>query len=59
MSNGQQELPAWLDAGVVPLVNLAIALLVAGIVVALVGESPTEVLSALIKGSLGTQRGLS
>ena len=59
MSNGQQELPAWLDAGVVPLVNLAIALLVAGIVVALVGESPTEVLSALIKGALGTQRGLS
>ena len=41
------------------LVNLCIALLASGIVVALVGQSPLEVLSALVKGALGNARGLS
>jgi general nucleoside transport system permease protein len=59
MSKGTQDLPRWVDIGVVPLVNLAIALVASGIVVALVGQSPTEVLHALLKGALGTQRGLS
>ena len=59
MSQGQQDIPRWLDVGVVPLLNLAIALVAAGLVVALVGQSPTEVISALVKGALGTQRGLS
>jgi general nucleoside transport system permease protein len=59
MSAAQKELPRWLDVGVIPLVNLLIALLVAGIVVALVGQSPTQVLTALVKGALGNQRGLS
>jgi general nucleoside transport system permease protein len=59
MSNGAQDLPRWVDVGVVPLVNLFIALVASGIVIALVGQSPVEVLNALIKGALGTQRGLS
>jgi general nucleoside transport system permease protein len=59
MSNGAQDLPRWVDVGVVPLVNLFIALVASAIVVALVGQSPVEVLNALIKGALGTQRGLS
>jgi general nucleoside transport system permease protein len=59
MSGSAQDLPRWVDVGVVPLVNLAIALVASGIVVALVGQSPTEVLNALLKGALGTQRGLS
>jgi general nucleoside transport system permease protein len=59
MSTDTQALPRWVDIGVVPVVNLLIALLAAGIVVALVGQSPVEVINALIKGALGTQRGLS
>ncbi len=59
MSAAQKDLPRWLDVGVIPLVNLLIALLVAGLVVALVGQSPKEVMTALIKGALGNQRGLS
>jgi general nucleoside transport system permease protein len=59
VSSGTQDLPRWVDVGVVPLVNLFIALVASGIVVALVGQSPTEVLHALLKGALGTQRGLS
>ena len=59
MSAAQKDLPRWLDVGVIPLINLAIALLVAGLVVALVGQSPKEVMTALIKGAIGNQRGLS
>lgn len=59
MNAAQKELPRWLDVGLIPLINLAIALLVAGVVVALVGQSPPQVLTALIKGALGNQRGLS
>jgi general nucleoside transport system permease protein len=59
MSRSAQDLPRWVDVGVVPLVNLFIALVASGIVVALVGQSPVEVINALIKGALGTQRGLS
>jgi general nucleoside transport system permease protein len=59
MSAAQKDLPRWLDVGVIPLVNLLIALLVAGIVVALVGQSPSQVMTSLLKGALGNQRGLS
>ena len=48
-----------MDIGLIPLLNLVIALVAAGIVVAIVGQSPMEVLSSLVKGALGTQRGLS
>jgi general nucleoside transport system permease protein len=59
MSRSVQELPRWIDIAVVPLLNLAIALLAAGIVVALVGQSPTEVMQALLNGALGNARGIS
>lgn len=53
------DLPRWLDVAVLPAVNLALALLVAGIVVALVGFQPGQVLSLLIKGAFGSQAGIS
>ena len=59
MSRSVHEIPRWLDVGVIPVVNLCIALLATGIVIALIGQNPLEVLSALIKGSVGTLRGLS
>jgi hypothetical protein len=49
------ELPRWLDVAVLPAVNLALALLVAGIVVALVGFQPGQVLALLIKGAFGSR----
>ena len=54
-----QPLPRWADVGLLPLVNLAMALAVAGIVVALVGQDPGQVLSLLVRGAFGTARGLS
>ena len=53
------ELPRWIDVAVLPLVNLAFALLVAGIVVLIVGFEPTQVLTLLVKGAFGSQSGLS
>ena len=46
-------LPRWLDIGVLPLVNLALALLAAAVVVALVGEDPLEVFAVLLQGAFG------
>ena len=52
-------LPRWADVVVLPLVNLGMALLVAGAVVALIGQNPWDVLSLLVKGAFGTTRGFS
>lgn len=52
-------LPRWADLFLLPLINLAVALLAAGAMVALVGQNPTEVISVLIHGAFGSQRGLS
>jgi general nucleoside transport system permease protein len=52
-------LPRWADVVVLPLVNLGMALLVAGIVVALIGQNPLDVLKLLVHGAFGTLRGFS
>ena len=53
------ELPRWLDVAVLPAINLAMALIVAGLVVTLVGFDPWQVLTLLIKGAFGSPSGLS
>ncbi|MGW9330667.1 ABC transporter permease [Bosea sp. NPDC055594] len=52
------ELPRWADTALVPLVSVAAALLVAGLVVLGIGESPLEATALLLKGSLGSLEGL-
>ena len=58
MSSGQ-TLPRWAELFLLPVVNLAVALLAAGAMVALVGQNPLEVIRVLINGAFGTERGLS
>ena len=53
------ELPRWMDVALLPTINLAIALLVAGGVVLLVGFKPDQVLALLIKGAFGSKAGIS
>ncbi|MCY7315022.1 MAG: ABC transporter permease [Rubrivivax sp.] len=53
------ELPRWMDVALLPAVNLAFALLVAGFVVLLVGFDPRQVLALLIKGAFGSAAGIS
>ena len=57
MSN--TNMPKWAELVVLPIVCLAVALAVAGVVVALIGQDPMEVLSFLIYGAFGTARGVS
>ncbi|OHV80554.1 ABC transporter permease [Ensifer sp. LCM 4579] len=53
MSVPYAKLPGWVEYGLVPLVNLAVAFLVAGLVVLLVGENPLEAAYHLINGAFG------
>lgn len=53
------ELPRWLDVAVLPLVNLALALAVCAVVVAVVGLDPLQVITLLVQGAFGSQAGLS
>lgn len=55
----QQPLPRWADLVLLPIVNLAMALLFAGVMVWLVGQDPLEVITVLVHGAFGTTRGLS
>jgi general nucleoside transport system permease protein len=52
------ELPRWADLVLVPAVATIAAFLVAGLVVAAIGESPLEATRILIGGSLGSPEGL-
>ncbi|NRF69231.1 ABC transporter permease [Aquincola sp. S2] len=52
------ELPRWIDIGVLPLVNLGMALIVAGIVVAGIGLDPLQVITLLVKGAFGSRAGI-
>lgn len=53
------ELPRWIDRLVLPVFNVGVALLVAGLVVWSIGLDPIQVLALLIKGAFGSRSGLS
>jgi len=53
------SLPRWADLALLPLVSLLVALGVAGVVVALVGQDPWLVIEVLLQGAFGTPRGFS
>jgi len=59
MSGSPQQLPRWFDLGVLPVFNLALALLVCGVVVLVIGMDPGQVLALLIKGAFGSRIGVS
>ena len=50
-------LPRWMDLLLLPLINLTLAMTVAGLVVWGVGQDPWQVLTLLVKGAFGS-RGL-
>jgi simple sugar transport system permease protein len=47
-------LPAWIDIGVLPVLNVVMALLVAGIIVALIGADPWDAIYWLVQGAFGS-----
>jgi ABC-type uncharacterized transport system permease subunit len=58
MSAPYAKLPAWVDYGLIPLINLVVAFMVAGLVVLAVGESPLRAASLLIEGAFGYGEGI-
>lgn len=54
----KNELPRWVDYGLIPLINLTVAFAVSGLVVLLVGENPLEAAKLMIRGSLGYGEGI-
>jgi simple sugar transport system permease protein len=51
-------LPRWVDVGVLPAVNLAMALIASGLVVLAVGESPLEAVRLMLVGAFGYEEAL-
>lgn len=47
------DLPAWAEYGLLPLLNVALAFLVSGVIVVILGESPLEALRLLVYGAFG------
>ena len=50
---GPTQAPPWVTHGLVPLINLALALIIAGIIIALIGENPLAALRLLVLGAVG------
>ncbi len=59
MSTPYAKLPAWADYGLIPLINLAVAFAVAGLVVLLVGENPLRAAVILVEGAFGRGQGIA
>ena len=59
MSTHRGDLPAWVDVGLIPLLNLTVALIVAGLVVIIIGENPLQALGIMLNGALGSLKGWS
>ncbi|MEM9370853.1 MAG: ABC transporter permease [Pseudomonadota bacterium] len=51
-------LPPWAELGLIPLLNLTLAFLVAGVVVALIGEDPIRAMTVMIQGAFVFDGGL-
>ena len=47
----KDALPKWIDVGLLPLINLAAALVVSGIIIAIIGENPFVAMGVMLKGA--------
>jgi len=59
MSTPYAKLPRWVDYGLIPLINLLVAFVVAGLVVMLVGENPFRAAAILVDGAFGSGQGIA
>ncbi|PRX37506.1 simple sugar transport system permease protein [Meinhardsimonia xiamenensis] len=51
------RLPKWADVALIPLINLALALIVSGLVVLYIGENPIEAVAIMVNGAIGSTYG--
>jgi simple sugar transport system permease protein len=52
------KLPRWAEIGLLPLINLAAALLLSGLIVKIIGESPWGALRLMVEGAFGSQESI-
>jgi ABC-type uncharacterized transport system permease subunit len=52
------KLPRWAELGLLPVINLAFALLLSGVIIKILGESPVAAFKLMLSGALGTQEGI-
>ena len=57
MMQSRGELPHWVDVGLIPLINLTVALAVSGLIVIIIGENPVEAMWIMLKGAVGSLKG--
>jgi simple sugar transport system permease protein len=58
MSGTALRLPWWAEYALLPLLNLALALLAAGAVVLATGQDPIEAVTTMVQGALGSGEGI-
>jgi simple sugar transport system permease protein len=58
MPAGSAKFPRWAEQVLLTLLNLAVALLLSGVIVALIGESPWGAFKLLAAGAFGTQEAI-
>jgi ABC-type uncharacterized transport system permease subunit len=57
--SGRGDIPAWVDLGLIPLLNLLAALLATSVVFLAIGENPFEALGIMLNGAVGSIKGWS
>lgn len=58
MSAPPAELPRWIDIGLIPVINLCLALVVSGLIILAIGENPLTAMGIMIRGALGYGEGI-
>ena len=58
MTGARVPLPPWVDIGLIPLANVVLAFLAAGLIVLAIGENPLLALRFMLTGALGDSEGI-
>ena len=52
-----EKMPKWADVVLIPVISLLLAAIISALVILFIGESPTEALTLMVKGALGSTYG--
>ncbi len=58
MTKTRTDLPRWADIALIPLANVLLAFLAAGLIVLAIGENPLNAVDIMLTGALGSAEGL-
>jgi general nucleoside transport system permease protein len=58
LNKARAPLPRWADIALIPLINVLLAFLAAGLIVLIIGENPLKAVRVMIVGALGDSEGI-